>query len=297
MRHFTFAGVPANSTGRAGGVAFAPEALRDLGLCSAISAVDAGDLDTAIQGARRDPDSGLVALDGVIEATLILRRRVCQLIEQGRTPFLCGGCSAIAAGAFAGFCDGVGRADRPGLAYVSGQLDLHDGDTSADGKAADMTVSTLLGRGPRAWGILLGDGPLLKPDNTALVGFRDAGEAQQTGAIAPEDFQPHVLTYNIDRIRDVGALEAGRAVEARLKGAPGRFWLHIDMSVMDEEAFPATDDLSPGGLDWDETANLLRPLAASSALLGMSLSGYDPEKDEGASCGLHLVDLFRSICQ
>ena len=42
---------------------------------------------------------------------------------------------------------------------------------------------------------------------------------------------------------------------------------------------PATDYLMPGGLEWDELAALLGPLAASPALAGLSLGCLNPEKD------------------
>ncbi len=66
---------------------------------------------------------------------------------------------------------------------------------------------------------------------------------------------------------------------------------------MDEQAEATSGEaVSVGKQPWLAGLSAM-PLAASSALLGMSMSGYDPEKDEGASCGLHLVDLFRSLCQ
>ena len=48
----------------------------------------------------------------------------------------------------------------------------------------------------------------------------------------------------------------------------GRFWIHLDVDVLDERAMPATDYLMPGGLEWDELAALLAPLAASPASPG-----------------------------
>jgi len=42
---------------------------------------------------------------------------------------------------------------------------------------------------------------------------------------------------------------------------------------------PATDYLMPGGLEWEELAELLGPLCASPALAGISLACLNPEKD------------------
>ena len=138
------------------------------------------------------------------------------------------------------------------------------------------------------------------PQCEAEVRPRERGgekEAEQQDALMPEDFQPHICAYDLDRLRDEGPAAASRAALGRAAAPGGRFWLHIDVDVLDELAFPAADNQMPGGLDWDELSTLLRPMFTSSALLGVTLSGYNPEKDEGSSCGLHLVDLFRALSE
>jgi arginase len=57
--------------------------------------------------------------------------------------------------------------------------------------------------------------------------------------------------------------------------------IHLDVDVLDEAAMPATDYLMPGGLEWDELAALLAPLAAAPGLAGFSLGCLNPEKDPG----------------
>ena len=36
--------------------------------------------------------------------------------------------------------------------------------------------------------------------------------------------------------------------------------MHLDVDVLDEKAFPATDYLMPGGIEMAQLADLLRPL-------------------------------------
>ncbi|MCP5084387.1 MAG: arginase family protein [Alphaproteobacteria bacterium] len=295
MRRFTFAGAPADSCGKPGGTEHGPDALRDVGMMAALNSAHARDLDTLMRGTRRDSMSGLTALEGVIEATLVLRRRLAQLIEDDQLPFVAGGCSAIAPGALAGARDGLAKGQSLGLIYVSGHMDLYDGDTAPDGHGADMALATILGRGPRAWGALLGEHAPVKPEDVVMVGFRDREEAEQVGALMPEDFQPHLTCYDIDHIRQHGAAATSRAALGRVTGPSTKFWLHIDVDVLDELAFPAANYLMPGGLEWEDLSVLLRPMVMSPALAGLSLAGYNPEKDEGSSCGLHLVDMFRAF--
>jgi arginase len=72
----------------------------------------------------------------------------------------------------------------------------------------------------------------------------------------------------------------------------GRFWIHLDVDVLDEVAMPATDYLMPGGLEWDELAALLGPLCAAPGLAGLSLGCLNPEKDPDGRFARHTCDLL-----
>ena len=98
-------------------------------------------------------------------------------------------------------------------------------------------------------------------------------------------------------MRGEGAEIAAANVLAKLSQEPGRFWLHFDVDVLDDELFPATDYLMPNGLDWVEVTTLLRTFINAPSLVGMSLTCYNPHKDAGATCGLRLVDLFQAVCK
>ena len=76
---------------------------------------------------------------------------------------------------------------------------------------------------------------------------------------------------------------------------PGRYWVHLDVDVLDEVVFPATDYLDPDGLTWDELLEVMRPLFAAPGVIGASIGCYNPEKDPGLACGRALVDAFRDV--
>ena len=82
---------------------------------------------------------------------------------------------------------------------------------------------------------------------------------------------------------------------AALVAGPGRFWLHVDLDALSTEAMPAVDYLLPGGLDWDELAALLRPLATSPALLGMDVTIYNPSLDPGRRLAPRIVELLAEV--
>jgi arginase len=69
--------------------------------------------------------------------------------------------------------------------------------------------------------------------------------------------------------------------------------VHLDVDVLDEKAFPATDYLMPGGLTLGELRELIRPLLAGPGLAGVSLACYNPQKDSGGRGARDLVALFQ----
>jgi arginase len=279
----TFVGVPVDSVGRSGGTEHAPEALRELGLVEVLGGPDRGDLDVRIRGEERDPVTGIVASPDVLATTATLREAVAGAISDGARPFLSGGCCSEVPGALAGARDALGRV---GLAYLDGHLDLYDGTTSPTGEAADMPISVALGHGPAAW-VEEAGGASLAPRDAALVGYRDKEESQTYGMLQPEEL-PGLTHVSVDEVR----AEGSEAVVDRVTAALGPelpLWLHFDVDVLDQEVFPATDYLMPGGMTWEELLPVMTPLLSAPSLVGASLGCYNPDKDPGRACGRALV--------
>jgi arginase len=279
-------GVPVDSVGRSGGTELAPATLRELGLPEALGARDEGDLAVRIRGEERDPATGIVASPDVLDCTAAIRAAVAATLAAEERPFLVGGCCAELPGALAGARDVLGA--PLGLAHVDGHLDLYDGETSTTGEAADMPISVALGIGPAAW-VESAGGATTIPERTALVGFRDRAESIADGMRQPEDLVRAPLLYGAEELRERDVAAAAAELAAHLDAA-GPFWLHLDVDVLDEAVFPATDYLQPRGLDWEELAAVLAQLVASEQLIGASLGCYNPEKDPGLACGRRLVE-------
>src|ERR1700750_798265 len=250
-------GVPIDSVGRSGGTETAPAVRRELGRTEALGARDEGDLAVRIRGEERDPVTGLVASDDVLATTRAVRGAVADSSGLGGRPFLIGGCCAELPGALAGARDALGA--PLGLAHVDGHLDLYDGETSTTGEAADMPIAVARGLGPAAWVDVAG-GASTTPERTALVGFRDRAEALADGMRQPEELVRPPLLYGTDELRLVGVATTAVNLAARLDTA-GPYWLHLDVDVLDEAVFPATDYLQAGGLEGVGVAGRARPPA------------------------------------
>ena len=178
-----------------------------------------------------------------------------------------------------------------GIAYLDGHVDLYDGESSPMGEAADMPISVTLGFGPQAWTEAAGGAGAL-PNDVAVLGTRDLVEALRDGMRDPAT--TGIDHRDVETLRREGPAATGAALAQRFERVPGRFWLHLDVDVLDQGVFPATDYLMPGGLDWQELVAILQPLASSPALIGASVACYNPEKDPEGACGRALVEAWRA---
>ena len=290
---FALIGVPIDSVGGIGGTEMSPAVLRAQGTWNLVARSDRGDLGIHVRDRRRDPETGIIGADEVINSTQILRREVAACLRDGHRPILLGGCCTQLVGAMAGVRDVIGRA---GIAYLDGHLDLYDGMTSPTGEAADMPLAAMLGRGAARWLDAAGGASLL-PEDVALLGPRDVEEAASHGSLLPEHFTPAIPLWTNEDIAAEGAAKVAAEVAVRFEAARRPFWLAADVDIVDQAAFPATDYLMPGGLDWEAFTILFKGLARSPQLLGISLACYNPEKDAGLLDGKRLANLVISALE
>lgn len=262
-------GVPIDSVGSEGGTEHGPAALREA--LGPLGLGDAGDTEHRLRGGVRDPETGWLDFGDVLEMSTEVRVRVGEIAARGQIPVVLGGCCTLVPAALAGARDGGGDC---GLAFVDGHMDTYEGDTSPTGEGADMPVAAAIGRGPQALLDRLG-GPVVAPDRVSLVGYRDPDEAADVPPLAELGIG-HARDRESLRDADPGAV--GAEIERELAGE-GRFWLHLDVDVLDEREFPATDYLMPDGLGVAELERLLEPLLASLALAGIDVTCFNPDKD------------------
>ena len=198
-----------------------------------------------------------------------------------------GGCCTLVPGALAGARDALGEC---GIAYLDGHFDLYEGDTSQTGEAADFPLAAAIGRAPQALLDRVGGDAVVDPERIALLGPRDEEEAVGFGSPVPREVG---ITHFRDResLRGADLATVGADAAERLAEGGRRYWLHLDVDVMDQEAFPATDVLMPDGLSVAELSELIAPLLAHEALAGVNLVCFNPEKDPGGACGDALAEL------
>jgi arginase len=292
---FTTLGIPIDSVGLGDdalhGTELSPSAVRAAGL-GRLGWADAGDLDVRIPDHERDPGTGLVGLAGVLATTSAIRTATADLLGRGDRPFVLGGCCTLLPGALAGARDAFGSVS---LVYVDGHLDFYDGVTSPTGEAADMPIAVVLGDGPAPWVERVAPVPVISPAGIAILGYHDPDELDDLGEALARNRAAGLFDADAATIRRDGPAATAAAALDQVRRASDRLWFHVDLDVLDQAVFPATDYLMSGGLNWDELIELLSPVAAAGELVGWSLSCYNPEKDPGGSGGRAIVSAMERL--
>jgi arginase len=273
------------------GTEAAPAALRALNLTTRLGARDLGDLDVRVTGTDRDPESGIVGWPSVGSMTTEVRAAVRRVLQSGERPLLLGGCCGLVMGAVAGARDELGRV---GVVNVDGHVDAYDNRTSPTGEAADMPVGAQLGLGWPDLLRLMGPKPVVADGDAVVIGARDPDEAADLG-----DLPDRLGIMQQDRDAVVAdPARAGRAAVAhfaRGTAAAPVYWVHLDVDVLDQTVFPATDYLMPNGIDLEQLEGVLRPIVQHPAMIGFSLGCYNPSKDPDGQYGVALADLLADL--
>jgi arginase len=282
-------GVPIDSEGLEEGCNRMPAALRRSGLIAALGVGDLGDVAAGPVRGARDPLTGVRGPAEVAAVSLRLRDTLLPFLRSGERPLVVGGCCAVLLGAGLAVRDFAGRA---GLAFVDGHEDFYDGHSSLSGCVADMELAIVTGHGPPG---ILPEGPsapLFRDEDVVALGVRDSGIARENGSPDPRRLAPGLRIIESASLLADGPGRTGQRVAAELAASPGSFWLHFDLDVIDGEAMPAVDDPLPGGPDWRQAAELLRPLLLSPALLGADVTILNPSLDPGDHYARLVVDLL-----
>ncbi|HJS69399.1 MAG TPA: arginase family protein, partial [Gaiellaceae bacterium] len=262
------------------------------GLVEGLGIADRGDLDVRIRGEERDPETGIVGSPDVLAMTGVVREAIRELVAAGDRPLVLGGCCSLVPGALAGVRDAAGAV---GIANVDGHVDVYDGETSPTGEAADTPLAVAFGLGPAGW-VEAAGGPSTDPGKAVILGARDPEEAEDIAPLLAGELADLVVLSPGD-LRSRGLRSSAEQAADTLAERAGRFWIHLDVDVLDEQAMPATDYLMPGGLEWDELAEVLGPLCTSPAVAGLSLGCVNPEKDPDGSLTRRTSDVVVAALQ
>jgi arginase len=285
-------GVPIDSEALAEGCNLTPGVLRAAGLIDALAATDLGDLDAQITDPRRDMVTGITAFKQICEMSQKLQRAVAERLVRPDQLLVVGGCCSVIYGIVGAMREVHGRV---GLAFVDGHLDFYDGVSTPTGSAADIDLWVLTGFGPAGLADLGGPPPMLQPRDTWVLGFRDHEESLTMKSPDPLTMIPEAHFFDDQALKAGGASAIGGEAARALAADPGHFWVHVDLDVLSTKALPAVDYWQPGGLDWSELRDLVTPLVADPACLGLDVTIYNPSLDPRRRYAPMIVRLLADV--
>jgi arginase len=270
VRRIGLLGVPANSSGRADGVARAPTALREAGLVDALRGSadirDYGDVILPEPSPSRDPDTHLIDGRGFVAVTTGVDAMVAAILEDGRFPLVIGGGCPLILG-----CLTAARADGAiGLLFVDGHEDAYTPEQSTTGEAADTELAFALGLADAAWSPELSAAmPAVASTDVRILGPRDAATLRAEGVASLDD---RIETVDGDRL----ASDPTGATRKARSSLPTPWWFHLDLDVLSTEALPAVDYPQPGGLGWDQLTGVATT-ALDGGPIGWDITIYNPD--------------------
>jgi arginase len=257
------------------GVDGLPEALRAAGLLEGLPDVTyAGRLPVPPYVPLRDAATGVLNPDGLRTFSLSLAERVAFTLDLGRFPLVLGGdCSILLGPALA-----LRRRGRYGLFFIDGHADFYSPEAEPNGEVASMDLAVVTGREPATLSDLDGLRPLVREEDVAVFGFRDAESAREYGSPDVRETAMHV--FDLAEVRRLGAAAAARRALAALE-SEGRegFWIHLDADVLEDDVMPAVDYRMPDGLWPEELMDALTVVLASPFAVGMEVTIYNPAFD------------------
>ena len=144
------------------------------------------------------------------------------------------------------------------------------------------------GHGPRLLTDLEGRAPLVREEDVVVFGFRDGDEQVEHGS---QPLPPDVLSFDLDSIRRLGVQAAAKAAAAHLtRSELDGFFIHVDADSLSDDIMPAVEYRLEDGLSWDERDTTLRLALDTSKAVGLEVTVYNPNLDEGVMAGKRLAE-------
>lgn len=293
-------GVPTNSSGKSGGVARAPNAIRSAGLIQVLShyceIYDAGDVTFTLPITDRDPNSGIIAYDAFVSMIRTVYRSVNNALRHDRFPLVIGGDCPILLGCLAAVIEIHGSS--AGLFFIDGHEDAYPPCKSPTGEAADMELGFALGMNCEHLPLNIVDNsrwpplPLIDVSNICILGPRDKKVLQEQGveSLSRKGVETFYDDIALHKSKNVEALINRALKQVRSKKTVDKLWLHVDFDVLSTHSMPAVDYQQPGGINWNQLKKITKAVMSSGHTIGLNLTIYNPDMDPDSRSAKRIVN-------
>jgi arginase len=268
------------------GVDQLPRALLGHGLAERIQARCAGVVPAPPYAPERDPETLTLNARAIAEWTPRLADAVEAVTDNDEFPVILGGdCSIVLGPTLA-----LKRRGRYGLLFIDGHADFYQPEVNPNGEAASMDLAFATGYGPALLTNIEGRGPLVRPEDVVLFGFRDAEEQARYGS---QPLPPELLAFDLPAVRRLSAARAAhQAVQHLTRSGLDGFFVHIDADCLNDDVMPAVDYRLADGLFPDELKTTVQAALASGKVAGLEIAIYNPNLDADGRAGAALAQLL-----
>ena len=275
---------PSNLGLKPTGVEKLPERLLDYGLSERLQTRRTARVVPPPYRFERDAITRTLNADAIAEWSKTLANAVEDVLDTGEFPIVLGGDCSILLGPMLA----LKRRGRYGLLFIDGHADFYQPEANPNGEAASMDLAFVTGHGPALLTDLEGRGPLVRPEDTVVFGFRDGEEQAQYGS---QPLPPNLRAYDLATVRRLGVVAAAdAAVQHLTRHDIDGFFIHLDADSLNDDIMPAVDYRLPDGLSWTELETSLRVALKSRQAVGVEITIYNPNLDRDGSAGRGLVN-------
>jgi arginase len=297
MKAIRLIGVPMDLGASRRGVDMGPFAVRYTDLRERLEALGntVEDLGNVAVPFREDAERGAQRGARFLGAITSVCREVAGLtrtaIEEGRLPMLLGGDHSLAAGSIAGAAAFHAAKDqRIGVIWIDAHADLNTPGSSNSGNVHGMPLAHLLGHGDSALSNVAGIRPAVRGTNVAIVGLRDADEAEREHI---QKWKVRALTMRSIDERGVRSVME-EAIQVASDGTAG-IWVSFDLDCLDPVDAPGVGTAVPGGMSYREAHLAMEMLADTGRVIGVDLVEVNPVLDEYNKTAGIGTDLLLSV--
>ncbi len=281
-------GAPSSAAGFAPGTEKAPSTLRAAGLVEKLQSIgyevsDFGDCQPRLF-ADDDEHKRARNIPEIVAALNDLKPRAEQAAKTGGLILVLGGDCVQSIG----ILSGARRYYKHlSLLWFDRHADLNTPASTPSGRLDGMALAAIQGRGSAELVRFWGEPPLVREPDTLIYGLVELDTPEQE--FLGRSPMRHMFAADIQQ---KGASAAAQSALAQLHTDSREFVLHLDLDVITQREFPATNVPGSEGLSFAEVQGSLVEFLKQKNLVGLDIAQYNPLKDSDGSQAKKLVELL-----